>query len=66
MVQTTDPSSLPARAEENAVYVALMLAGLNDNFELDDFDSRKQGILNALVSCAPSKAAPCVLLAACA
>jgi telomere length regulation protein len=48
-------------ADENAVYVALSLAGLNDNFELDDFDSRKQGIMNALVACSPQKTAPCVL-----
>lgn len=46
--------------DENAVYIALALAGLNDNFELDDFDNRKQGILNALVACSPRQTAPCV------
>jgi len=44
--------------EENTVYITLLIASLNDNFELEDFDNRKQGILNALVACSPEKAAP--------
>lgn len=44
--------------EENAVGIAVMLAGLDDGFELEDFENRKQGILNALVACAPKTVAP--------
>ncbi|KAL7409460.1 telomere length regulation protein-domain-containing protein [Mrakia frigida] len=47
--------------EENTVYITLLIASLNDNFELEDFDNRKQGILNALVACSPEKAAPTLI-----
>ncbi|CDZ96857.1 Uncharacterized conserved protein [Phaffia rhodozyma] len=47
--------------EENAEFIAVTLAGLNDNFELEDFENRKQGILNALVCCSPRKVAPALI-----
>ncbi len=34
------------------------LVGLNNNYELDDFDLKRQAALNALVACCPQKAAP--------
>ncbi|TYJ57904.1 hypothetical protein B9479_001259 [Cryptococcus floricola] len=43
---------------ENAVAVTLMTLGLNDQFQIEDFDDKRQGILNALASCAPKQAAP--------
>lgn len=44
--------------EENAVGLATMLVALNDPFNLDDFDDKRQGMLNALVACAPRQVAP--------
>ncbi|WVQ74259.1 hypothetical protein IAR50_003856 [Cryptococcus sp. DSM 104548] len=43
---------------ENAVAVALMTLGLNDQFQIEDFDEKRQGLLNALAACAPRQAAP--------
>ncbi|WVR07650.1 hypothetical protein IAU60_004692 [Kwoniella sp. DSM 27419] len=43
---------------ENAVGVALLTLGLNDPFNLEDFDTQRQGLLNALVACAPKEVAP--------
>jgi telomere length regulation protein len=48
--------------EENAVGLSVYLAGLDDGFELVDFENRKQGLMNALVACEPRKTAPCVFL----
>jgi len=36
----------------------MMVVALNDPFNLDDFDERRQGLLNALVACAPRVVAP--------
>ena len=46
--------------EENAPALAAMIVALNDPFNLDDFDEKRQGMMNALVACAPRAAAPCV------
>jgi telomere length regulation protein len=44
--------------DENAVNLVYGFVGLQDNFELDNFDIKRQGILNALVTCCPRRAAP--------
>ena len=41
----------------NLVYVFL---GLQDSYELDDFSTKRQGIITALVACCPQKSAPYV------
>lgn len=33
-------------------------AGLQDNYELDGFDEKRQAALTALVACCPQKSAP--------
>ncbi|KAI0318340.1 telomere length regulation protein-domain-containing protein [Amylostereum chailletii] len=43
--------------QENAVNLVHGLIALNNNFELDDFDRKRQAALNALVACCPHKAA---------
>ncbi|OCF38088.1 hypothetical protein I316_00312 [Kwoniella heveanensis BCC8398] len=43
---------------ENAVAVALMTLGLNDPFHLEGFEEKRQGVMNALVACAPKQVAP--------
>lgn len=43
--------------EENAVELVIALAVLKDAYELDRFDEKRQGGLNALVECCPRKAA---------
>ncbi|KAL0579959.1 telomere binding protein [Marasmius crinis-equi] len=47
--------------EENAVNIAYGLVGLQDNYNLPDFDRKRQNALNALVACCPRKAAPCII-----
>ena len=43
---------------ENAVNLVYGFVGLQDNFDLEAFDVKRQGILNALVACCPRIAAP--------
>ncbi|KAF9476587.1 hypothetical protein BDN70DRAFT_882199 [Pholiota conissans] len=43
--------------EENAVNLVCILLGMNDNYELDEFDKKRQGALRALVVGAPEKSA---------
>nr|XP_019010363.1 uncharacterized protein I206_04832 [Kwoniella pini CBS 10737]OCF49144.1 hypothetical protein I206_04832 [Kwoniella pini CBS 10737] len=43
---------------ENAVAVTLMTLGLNDPFNLEGFEEKRQGIMNALVACSPQQVAP--------
>ncbi|OXG77861.1 telomere length regulation protein [Cryptococcus neoformans var. grubii Br795] len=43
---------------ENAVGVTLMVLGLNDSFDIEGFEEKKQGLLNALIACAPKQVAP--------
>lgn len=44
-------------ADENAVNLTYGFVGLQDNFDLEMFDTKRQDILNALVACCPRKAA---------
>ncbi|KAI0060825.1 hypothetical protein BV25DRAFT_1806725 [Artomyces pyxidatus] len=46
--------------EENAVNLVYGFVGLQDNFDLEQFDLRRQAALNALVACCPRKAAPAI------
>jgi telomere length regulation protein len=48
------------RPAENAVGVAMLTVGLNDPFHLDEFERLRQGIVTALVACAPRQVAPSV------
>lgn len=43
---------------ENAVNLATITIGLNDPYNLEDFDDNRQGLMNALVSSAPRQIAP--------
>lgn len=45
-------------AVENAPNVAALAIGLDDAFNLDDFEPRRQGLVTALVACAPRQVAP--------
>ncbi|KAJ7109184.1 telomere length regulation protein-domain-containing protein [Mycena epipterygia] len=47
--------------DENAVNLVYGLVGLQNNYELEGFSTKRQGALNALVSCAPRIAAPCII-----
>lgn len=46
--------------EENAVNLVYGFLALHDNFDLAEFDEKRQGIMTALISCVPRKAAPYV------
>ncbi|KAJ8517540.1 hypothetical protein ONZ45_g5285 [Pleurotus djamor] len=47
--------------EENAANLVFALIGLQDNYNLDGFDHKRQAALNALVACSPRKAAPAII-----
>ncbi|KAJ1302923.1 hypothetical protein OPQ81_003221 [Rhizoctonia solani] len=47
--------------DENAINLAYLFMGLQDNFELERFEERRQAILVALVACRPTKAAPTII-----
>ncbi|KAF9036760.1 telomere length regulation protein-domain-containing protein [Panaeolus papilionaceus] len=47
--------------EENAANLVYALLALNNNYELEGFVEKRQGALNALVACAPRKAAPALI-----
>ncbi|KAH7339084.1 hypothetical protein B0J17DRAFT_768094 [Rhizoctonia solani] len=47
--------------EENAINLAYLFLGLQDNFDLDRFEDRRQAVLVALVACCPTKAAPTII-----
>ncbi|EUC56533.1 telomere length regulation protein [Rhizoctonia solani AG-3 Rhs1AP] len=47
--------------EENAINLAYLFMGLQDNFDLDQFEERRQAVLVALVACCPTKAAPTII-----
>ncbi|CCM02859.1 uncharacterized protein FIBRA_04971 [Fibroporia radiculosa] len=47
--------------EENAINLVHGFIGLQDNYEIADFDERRQAALNALVACCPRKAAPTLI-----
>lgn len=46
------------RIEENAVNLTYGFVGLQDNYDTEGFDEKRQAALNALVVCCPRKAAP--------
>ncbi|KAL7418396.1 telomere binding protein [Cryptotrichosporon argae] len=43
---------------ENALAIARYAVGLHDQFHLDDFEERRQGLVTALVACSPRNVAP--------
>ncbi|WWD19666.1 hypothetical protein CI109_104128 [Kwoniella shandongensis] len=43
---------------ENSVSVTLMALGLNDPFNIEGFEEKRQGLMNALVACSPKDVAP--------
>ncbi|CAE6437560.1 unnamed protein product [Rhizoctonia solani] len=47
--------------DENAINLAYLFMGLQDNFDLDKFEERRQAVLVALVACCPTKAAPTII-----
>ncbi|KAK2460524.1 hypothetical protein APHAL10511_006994 [Amanita phalloides] len=47
--------------EENAVQLVLAFLGLQKNYELPQFDIKRQGVLNALIASCPHLAAPCII-----
>ncbi|CAE7097225.1 unnamed protein product [Rhizoctonia solani] len=47
--------------DENAINLAYLFMGLQDNFDLDRFEERRQAVLVALVACSPTKAAPTII-----
>ncbi|GLB35344.1 putative telomere length regulation protein [Lyophyllum shimeji] len=47
--------------EENAVNLVYALIGLQDKYELEGFELKRQAALNALIACAPRKAAPALI-----
>ncbi|KAI0721524.1 telomere length regulation protein-domain-containing protein [Cerioporus squamosus] len=47
--------------EENAVNLVHGFIGLQDNYDLEGFDQKRQAALNALVACCPRKAAPTII-----
>ena len=49
--------------EENAVNLVYVFIGLQDSYELDNFSTKRQGIVTALIACCPKKTAPYVQLA---
>ncbi|KAF9246576.1 telomere length regulation protein-domain-containing protein [Melanogaster broomeanus] len=46
---------------ENVVNLVYGFVSLNNNFDLDDFDNKRQRIVVALVACCPRVAAQCVI-----
>lgn len=47
--------------EENAVDLAYTIMGLQNNYDLENFDLSVLEALTALVACCPKKAAPCII-----
>lgn len=43
---------------ENAVNLATVAIGLNNPYNIEDFDDTRQGLINALVASAPRQVAP--------
>ncbi|KAL5536155.1 TEL2 [Sanghuangporus sanghuang] len=47
--------------EENAVNLVYVFVGLQNNYELEGFDEKRQAAVHALVACCPRKAAPAII-----
>lgn len=59
IVTTSIPNYyLTPMLDENAVNLVYGFLGLQDKYELERFAEKRQGIVNALVACAPRKSAP--------
>ncbi len=59
IVTTSIPNYyLTQMLDENAVNLVYGFLGLQDKYELEGFAEKRQGIVNALVACAPRKSAP--------
>lgn len=43
---------------DSAAELAYVLTGLQDNFDLDNFESMRREALSALISCCPVKSTP--------
>ncbi|KAI9067051.1 telomeric DNA binding protein [Trametes sanguinea] len=54
-------SGYGSELEENAVNLVHGLIALQNNYDLDGFDQKRQAALNALVACCPRKAAPSII-----
>ncbi|KAF8629489.1 hypothetical protein AX15_003407 [Amanita polypyramis BW_CC] len=52
---------LGTELEENTVNLAHALLGLQNNYDLPQFDVKRQAALNALITCSPVLAAPCII-----
>lgn len=48
-------------SEENAVDLTCTIMGLQNNYDIEDFDKYVLEALTALVACSPRKAAPYVI-----
>ena len=48
----------PLIIDENTVNLVYGLISLHDNYDLEDFDLKRQSALNALIASCPRKAAP--------
>lgn len=46
---------------DNAVELTFILSGLQDNFELANFEERRRAALTALLSCSPERCAPTLI-----
>ncbi|KAG6337216.1 hypothetical protein ID866_1888 [Astraeus odoratus] len=46
---------------ENAVNLVYGFIALNNNYDLQDFDDKRQRIIVALIACCPRTAAPCII-----
>ncbi|PFH46357.1 hypothetical protein AMATHDRAFT_155382 [Amanita thiersii Skay4041] len=47
--------------EENAPELVRSFLGLQNHYDLSEFDARRQRVLNTLVACCPHQAAPCLI-----
>ncbi|GBE82448.1 telomeric DNA binding protein [Sparassis crispa] len=47
--------------EENAVNLAYGFVGLQDSYEIEGFEEKRQAALNVLVACCPRKTAPAII-----
>ncbi|OJA09837.1 hypothetical protein AZE42_12084, partial [Rhizopogon vesiculosus] len=54
-------STTDACAEENAANLVYGFVSLNDNYELEGFETKRQRAVNALVVCCPRVSATCII-----
>ena len=51
-----------SNTDENAVNLAISFVRLQDNFDISQFDEKREAILTALVACCPERVAPYVIV----